>query len=43
MQGKTGNDAKTTVSAEVAETLLQEGWKKVDLHVIKQSSGLEKF
>lgn len=33
MQGKTGNDAKTTVSAAVAETLLQEGWKKVDLHV----------
>jgi predicted metal-dependent phosphoesterase TrpH len=33
MQGKPGNDAKTTVSAEVAETLLQEGWKKMDLHV----------
>ena len=33
MQGKTRKDAKTTVSAEVAETLLQEGWKKVDLHV----------
>lgn len=33
MQGKTGNNAKTIVSAEVAETLLQEGWRKVDLHV----------
>lgn len=33
MQGKTRNDAKTTISSEVAETLLQEGWKKVDLHV----------
>lgn len=33
MQEKSGNDAKTTVSAEIAETLLQEGWKKVDLHV----------
>ncbi len=28
-----GNNAKTTVSSEVAEALLQEGWKKVDLHV----------
>ncbi|MGB9940972.1 PHP domain-containing protein [Methanosarcina sp.] len=33
MRGKTGNNAKTTVSSEVAETLLQEGWKKMDLHV----------
>jgi predicted metal-dependent phosphoesterase TrpH len=33
MQRKLRNDAKTTVSAEVAETLLQEGWKKMDLHV----------
>lgn len=33
MQGKTRNDAKTTISSEVAENLLQEGWKKVDLHV----------
>jgi predicted metal-dependent phosphoesterase TrpH len=33
MQGKPRNDAKTTVSVEVAETLLQEGWKKMDLHV----------
>lgn len=33
MQGKSRNDAKTTINTEVAETLLQEGWKKVDLHV----------
>lgn len=33
MQGKPGKDTKTTVSEEIAETLLQEGWKKMDLHV----------
>jgi len=33
MQGKTGTNPKTTVSSEIAETLLQEGWKKMDLHV----------
>ncbi|AKB27099.1 hypothetical protein MSSIT_0380 [Methanosarcina siciliae T4/M] len=33
MRGKTGNNSRTTVSSELAETLLQEGWKKVDLHV----------
>lgn len=33
MQGKSRNDAKTTVNTEIAETLLQEGWKKIDLHV----------
>ncbi len=33
MQGKTKTDAKINVSVEVAENLLQEGWKKVDLHV----------
>jgi predicted metal-dependent phosphoesterase TrpH len=27
------NNTKTTVSSEVASKLLQEGWKKVDLHV----------
>jgi len=33
MREKPRKDAKTTISSEVAETLLQEGWKKVDLHV----------
>lgn len=33
MREKPRNDAKTTISTEVAETLLQEGWKKMDLHV----------
>lgn len=33
MQGKPGNNPKTTVSSELAETLLLEGWKKMDLHV----------
>ena len=33
MQGKSRNDAKTTVNTEIAKTLLQEGWKKIDLHV----------
>ncbi|HII91057.1 MAG TPA: PHP domain-containing protein [Methanosarcina sp.] len=33
MQGKNIIDAKITISAEIAENLLQEGWKKVDLHV----------
>ncbi|HEY3362939.1 MAG TPA: PHP domain-containing protein [Methanosarcina sp.] len=33
MQGKSRNDVKTTVNTEIAETLLQEGWKKIDLHV----------
>lgn len=28
-----GNNTKTTVSSEVARALLQEGWKKMDLHV----------
>ena len=27
------NNAKTMVSSEIVKTLLQEGWKKVDLHV----------
>jgi predicted metal-dependent phosphoesterase TrpH len=33
MQRKHENNVKTTVSSEVAENLLQEGWKKMDLHV----------
>ncbi len=33
MQGKPGNNPKTTINSELAETLLQEGWKKMDLHV----------
>jgi len=33
MRGKPGNNIKPIVSTEVAETLLREGWKKVDLHV----------
>ncbi|WP_269848630.1 hypothetical protein [Methanosarcina horonobensis] len=33
MQGKPENNPKTTVSSELAETLHQEGWKKMDLHV----------
>jgi len=33
MREKPGNNSRTTVSSELAETLLQEGWKKVDLHV----------
>ncbi len=33
MQGKITTDPKATISTEVAKTLLQEGWKKVDLHV----------
>ncbi len=33
MQGKLRIDTKTTINAEAAETLLQEGWKKMDLHV----------
>ena len=28
-----GNNTKTKVSSEVAAALIQEGWKKVDLHV----------
>ena len=30
---RNGNNTKTTVSSEVAEALLREGWKKADLHV----------
>jgi predicted metal-dependent phosphoesterase TrpH len=30
---KNKNNTKTTVSSELAKTLTQEGWKKVDLHV----------
>lgn len=30
---KNGNYTKTTVSSEVAKALIQEGWKKADLHV----------
>ncbi|MDD4249606.1 MAG: PHP domain-containing protein [Methanosarcina sp.] len=33
MRRKPGNNYRTTVSSELAETLLQEGWKKMDLHV----------
>jgi predicted metal-dependent phosphoesterase TrpH len=33
MQRKHENNVKTTVSSGVAENLLQEGWKKMDLHV----------
>jgi len=33
MRRKPGNNSRTTVSSELAETLLQEGWKKMDLHV----------
>ena len=33
MRRKPGNNSRTTVSSEFAETLLQEGWKKMDLHV----------
>lgn len=28
-----GNNTKITVGSEVAEALLLEGWKKMDLHV----------
>lgn len=33
MPGKLGNSTKTTIYSEIAETLLQEGWKKMDMHV----------
>lgn len=33
MQRKNRNNLKTTISFEFAETLLKEGWKKMDLHV----------
>ncbi|MDI9394530.1 MAG: PHP domain-containing protein [Euryarchaeota archaeon] len=33
MQGKLENNPKSTISSEIAETLLKEGWKKMDLHV----------
>lgn len=33
MPEKLGNANKTKISSEVAETLLQEGWRKMDLHV----------
>ena len=33
MRRKPGNNSRTTVSSELAETLLQGGWKKMDLHV----------
>ena len=33
MQKTPENNSKSTVSSELAETLLLEGWKKVDLHV----------
>ena len=32
MPKKLGNN-KTTICSEVAETLIQEGWKKMDMHV----------
>lgn len=33
MRENSGKNVKRTISAELAETLLQEGWKKMDLHV----------
>lgn len=33
MRRKIENNPKSTVSSELAETLLKEGWKKMDLHV----------
>jgi hypothetical protein len=33
MPGKLENSTKTTIYSEIAEILLQERWKKMDMHV----------